>query len=793
MAPPAYLLWKRKHLWLIGSLAAANVFIILTDLAVLRYLSAVLLLFFLPGLALMELAGDVSGVERLTLGGGLSYVLSSLTTLIVHYLPGPMSVASILLACDLLTLAPLLLIRAFHHKGHKEHKEHQECEDKDFVSFVLFAVMKGASRLASDCNWSLVVLLVVAAVPRLVFLGYSEFQGDEAVVMFKAAQALEGQDHVLFTHAKGPAEILIPASTWLLTGRITEWGARMPFALAALLGVAALYLLGRSMFNQRVGFLAGLLLAVNGYFVGFGRVVQYQSLVLAMSGLALWCAYRFRANRAGGHALLSGLFLGFGLLTHYDTVLILPAALYLLAGQWAGGKKWLALCLLLAVVVPLLFYPPFVADQQFASTYGYLEGKRLGHSLPVNNLPSFFVLSTVYNSTYYLVFLPLLLGWAVLAALSRLDVGRTACFIWLAVPAAFYLFFVAKPLTHVYTLFPGWTLLAGLALDEIDRLLGRIRWAMAGRAVFVALYLVFAWYIFMVFVWHDPEYKRTYPAHKNDFYWTVYDELPPEGYFGFPYRAGWKAVGELYRTGALRGDYLSNEEDVITFWYTRHAPRACPEEAADYYLIAENVQDEQPIGDVPEEYVSAGSVLVGGKPRLRIYRHPQAQADFGPLAAGDYEADFDRRITSRNMVGKPAIDHPLNITLKGPSAQVQFLGYDLDASRAHPAGSLRLALYWQVEKRLSTNYYVFSHLESDRVWGQSDGVPVCRTYPTNAWRPGTVIVDRRRLPISPETPPGRYPLTVGLYEPVSGQRLDVLDLAGNPQGTSVLLQEVMVK
>ncbi|MFB0547168.1 MAG: ArnT family glycosyltransferase [Anaerolineae bacterium] len=769
-----YLLWKRKYLWLIVVLVAANAVIVLIDLSVLRYLSAVLLLFLLPGLVLIELmerielAGDVGWVERLTLGCGLSYVLSSLSTLILHYLPGPMSMASILLACDLLTLVPLLLI-------------------------LVRPYLRGNSRLSFNFNWSLVVLLVVAALPRLVFLGYSEFQGDEAGVMFKAAQAIVGQDHALFAHSKGPAEILLPTGFWLLAGRIDEFGARLPFALAGLLGVTALYGLGERLFNRRVGFLAALLLAVNGYFVGFGRIVQYQSLVLAMSGLALWCAYRFRADRAGGHALLSGLFLGFSLLSHYDAVVVLPAALYLLAGRWVGGKKWLALCLLLLVAVPMLFYPPFVADQQFVSTYGYLKGGRLGQNLLVNNLPSFLVLSTVYNSTYYLVFLLPLLGWAVLAALSRLDVGRKACFIWLAVPAVFYLFIVAKPLTHFYTLFPAWTLLAGLALDEIDALFKRIKWAMAGRAVFVVLYLIFAWYIFLVFVWHDPEYKRTYPAHKLPFYWTVYAELPPEGYFGFPYRAGWKVVGELYRTGALQGDYLSNEEDIITFWYARNASRACPDDAPDYYLIAENVQDEQPIGHVPGDCVLAGTVLVEGNPKLRIYRHPQARAEFGPLSARDYEADFDRRTTPRNVAGKPAIDHPLNIALEGPSGQVQLLGYDLDTSRAQPGGSLRLTLYWQVEKRLSTNYYVFSHLETDRIWGQSDGVPVCHNYPTNAWRPSTVIVDRRRLPIAPETPPGRYPLTVGLYEPESGQRLDVLDQAGNPQGNSVLLQEVVIE
>ncbi|MCB9080002.1 MAG: hypothetical protein H6631_20550, partial [Anaerolineaceae bacterium] len=46
---------------------------------------------------------------------------------------------------------------------------------------------------------------------------------------------------------------------------------------------------------------------------------------------------------------------------------------------------------------------------------------------------------------------------------------------------------------------------------------------------------------------------------------------------------------------------------------------------------------------------------------------------------------------------------------------------------------------------------------------------------------------------SPEFQPGRYPLAIGLYLPDTFERLDLLDAAGNPAGTSLILETVDVR
>lgn len=85
---------------------------------------------------------------------------------------------------------------------------------------------------------------------------------------------------MLFLHKKGPAEILIPTAIFAGLGNITETTARLSFTIANLTALAAIYWLGRRLLGPIAGLTAALLLAVDGFYIGFSRVVQYQSIVI---------------------------------------------------------------------------------------------------------------------------------------------------------------------------------------------------------------------------------------------------------------------------------------------------------------------------------------------------------------------------------------------------------------------------------------------------------------------------------------------------------------------------------
>lgn len=114
--------------------------------------------------------------------------------------------------------------------------------------------------------------------------------------------------------------------------------------------------------------------------------------------------------------------------------------------------------------------------------------------------------------------------------------------------------------------------------------------------------------------------------------------------------------------------------------------------------------------------------------------------------------------------------HPAQATFGEPPL-VRLLGYDL--SRPEAGQPLALTLYWQVLGQTSTSYKVFSHVvgPDGRPAAQGDDFPLHGQRPTTTWQPGEIISDAYTLALPPDLPPGRYPLKIGFYDPVTGVRL----------------------
>ena len=381
-----------------------------------------LILLLLPGLAWTDrLLPTTDRFTRWIIGAGLSYTLAMVLGLILHYLPGPIPLWAELAVLNALILIPVLVTGRWSLQT-----QHWSL---------------GAGR------WSLVAIslalvVILAALFRFINLGYSEFQGDEALALIAAAEALEGHQDALFLRGKGPGEVLLPMALWRLTGTINEAVARLPFAIAGLLMVLTIYFLGRNLFSsvgkeerlgQKAGLIAAGLLALNGFMVGFSRIVQYQVLVVWMSGLALLCAWLWRNSKdpRTRHywAGLTGAFLGAGLLAHYDAILVIPAIAFVFLSDLPqisrgtsrqtknlrpliSGILFATGCLLL---VAGLFYLPYALDPQATRTGDYL-GDRIGDGLLKNNLEGFLHFNVFYNSSYYVILTGLLvlgyLAWA---------------------------------------------------------------------------------------------------------------------------------------------------------------------------------------------------------------------------------------------------------------------------------------------------------------------------------------------------------------------------------------------
>ncbi|MEM7034719.1 MAG: hypothetical protein AAF629_34585, partial [Chloroflexota bacterium] len=591
---------------------------------------------------------------------------------------------------------------------------------------------------------------------------------------------------------------------------------------------------------------SALLLASSGFMVGFSRIVQYQMLVVWMSGLAFWALWQWRESGLRRWGFISGLFVGVGLLAHYDAILVLPVLGWIFLHQiWTSSKaiqrlvigpklvQTVGLWLLGFLGSATPFYVPYLLDPQIAGTRDYL-GTRFGETFPSNKIAVFFHFHSFYSSFYYVLVMGLLLlgfvtlvlksafanqrglGMAfglgaasILAIVSLwpdllgvwtsipftiilvgivcypgLSLAQRLALIWFAVPFIGYNFAVARPLTHIYTVLPGWALLAGWTFTQL-------RWPQPVKVgVQLVVVLVFSGYLWTAFVSHRVEFLTDYPTTRPAGYWSPYEKSPDTGFFGFPHRSGWKAVGALVADGTLTGDYDSNEEEDITSWYTRHQPRAC-DPGAEFYYVSNNPFDEVLITNDPwgQVYQPVGKLKLGGQRETFIHHLTPTKLNLGDLDEPSLALQFDQTATPAAFTRTPQwqVDQPTNF-----AGQIQLLGYTLDQRRAYPGGRLILTLYWQLITETSESYKVFAQLDPNRKFAQADGYPACGRYQTNLWRPGQIIADRHALYISPETPLESIPLAIGLYQPESGLMLDYLDVAGNPAGVILPLTQIEI-
>ena len=376
--------------------------------------------------------------------------------------------------------------------------------------------------------------------------------------------------------------------------------------------------------------------------------------------------------------------------------------------------------------------------------------------------------------------------------------AQQALIMWLAVPFLGYVFVVALGLTHIYTIVPAWSLLAALAWHRLEQATVNFQFSIfnsqfsianIGLGLVTLSSLIFLW---NAFIRHDVAYWQDFPAGNLAFFWSPFEQPPAAGFFGFPHRAGWKSVGHKIVMGELPGDYGSNEEPDVTTWYTRGAPRAC-DPLPEYYFLADDLIDPVavPHDIIATSYAPVGRAVLPNGKAMVIQQLQPGQADLGPLDDMALARAFDQSATPAAFArsARGTIERQANF-----ANLVELVGYDLDTRRAYPGGRVPVTLYWQALAPIPASYQVFTHLESEAagVVAQADGVPVCWTYPTDLWRPGQIITDQHAIAIPAEATGGTYPLQIGFYLPDTFERLDILDEAGNPAGTSLQLEVVEI-
>jgi len=125
-----------------------------------------------------------------------------------------------------------------------------------------------------------------------------------------------------------------------------------------------------------------------------------------------------------------------------------------------------------------------------------------------------------------------------------------------------------------------------------------------------------------------------------------------------------------------------------------------------------------------------------------------------------------------HIMTPPAAQYTMTATF---GTLARLVGYDLMLSEnGVPAGgTLAVTLHWQALGAADRPYTVFVHLvdENGAVRGYGDAEPGGGRFPAPGWLAGEYLADEHVVTVAADTPPGRYRLAVGFYDPATGERL----------------------
>ncbi len=200
------------------------------------------------------------------------------------------------------------------------------------------------------------------------------------------------------------------------------------------------------------------------------------------------------------------------------------------------------------------------------------------------------------------------------------------------------------------------------------------------------------------------------------------------------------------------------------------------------------------------------------QPGIRLTPHPVADARYALRLPGEGTLLELARFSQvfgmpeggpvERLWHAPRPQYQVNASL---GSSIRLVGYDLRPPTCDDETGTTvmttcwfgIVLYWQAQQDMSQDYTVFVHVidrteaGEERLLTQRDAMPDDGAYPTHNWRAGEVVIDPVRVPLPREMPVGTFDLFVGMYDPVSRERLPVVSATGEVLNDKVVLRAAL--
>lgn len=213
-------------------------------------------------------------------------------------------------------------------------------------------------------NYILTAILALATFLRIYKVDYQSIWTDEILSMNNSDPKLTFKqlyDSVLFWDYLPHLYFYLLRIAFEIFG-FTTMVARMLSAIIGIVGVYSIYLLGKEIFNKRVGLIAALFLSVNYFHIYYSQEVRPYGLLFLFSTLSFYRLVVFIKDSSLKNAIYYGIFTGliinahfFGFITIFSQCLLL---LYFIIKSEPENRKKLFINSVIAGIIAILVILP---------------------------------------------------------------------------------------------------------------------------------------------------------------------------------------------------------------------------------------------------------------------------------------------------------------------------------------------------------------------------------------------------------------------------------------------------
>jgi 4-amino-4-deoxy-L-arabinose transferase-like glycosyltransferase len=594
----------------------------------------------------------------------------------------------------------------------------------------------------------LIVLILLAFALRVYHLDASPLRGDEAfAVRYWAAPPADILSHLAWIepHPFGTFFIF-----WIWKSLVGdgEFAMRMLPALLNVLGVPAMYALGRRLLPGNAAPLAAAFLwAIDPNLIWHAQDVRNYAIWAAMSAISMWLLLRAADRSRRINWLLYVLSATLTLYIFFlEAFMIAVHGLYVLIFRRRAARGWL-----FSIGLVALLLIPWLGQLWTLARSGYTGTSAPIHlaDLLLKFWPSLFVGEWAVDNSMALVGAPVLflVFCLFLWGMSKQRPGIARLLVlWLVIPAV--LLVVAA--TRINVFLPRYLIVVTPAVLLV------VAWALARD--------------------QGPYRSLVRPALVGITVALMLASLASYYSLAYPKAPDWYSLRDYLRATASAADAVimtsldpqtGNADPAFEYYYPGPAQiitlphpgieieptirQALHERRAVWFVVSGS--DTEPINRA----LLADGVLVSDQGAGRSFLVRQ------------YRARQPKAIE---------VDSPLSLTVGGGTLS----GYSLSGLR-RTGSALTLFLFWH--QKPTAGLKAFVHLigppkaDGSPLWTQDDHPPAA---------PGRDVYS---LDLS-RVPPGEYQIEIGLYDPKTNQRLPIFDSAGEQLGDSYRLTDVTV-